>query len=98
MKIYDESAGNPSRLRTKAAKDLLKHIDTNFSTLAFCRRWLDDAGLSGYLLGLKQLCDAEIVRPYPPLCDTRGSFTAQYEHTLYMRPTGKEVISRGDDY
>ena len=98
MKVYDETAGNPSRLRTKSAKDLLKHIDTNFSTLAFCRRWLDDAGLSGYLLGLKQLCEADIVRPYPPLCDVRGSYTAQYEHTLYMRPTAKEVISRGDDY
>ena len=98
MKIYDETAGSATRLRTKAAKDLLKHIDSHFSTLAFCRRWLDDAGLSGYLLGLKQLCDAEVVRPYPPLCDIRGSYTAQYEHTLYMRPTCKEVISRGDDY
>ena len=98
MKVYDEHAGNASRLRTKAAKDLLKHIDTHHSTLAFCRRWLDDAGLSGYLLGLKQLCEADIVRPYPPLCDVRGSYTAQYEHTLFMRPTGKEVVSRGDDY
>ena len=98
MKVYDESAGNPSRLRTKAAKDLLKHIDTHHGTLAFCRRWLDDAGLSGYLLGLKQLCEADIVRPYPPLVDIKGSYTAQFEHTLYTRPTCLEVISRGEDY
>jgi len=98
MKAYDEPAGNVTRLRTKSAKDLLRHIEKEHGTLAFCRRWLDDAGLSGYLLGLKQLCEAEIVRPYPPLVDVKGSYTAQFEHTMYMRPTCKEVISRGDDY
>ena len=35
---------------------------------------------------------------YPPLCDIRGSYTAQLEHTILLRPTCKEVISRGDDY
>lgn len=97
-------------LRTKASKQLLNHINKTFGTLAFCRRWLEreDGGsfsLNGdrgkqerYLGGLKQLCDAEIVRPYPPLCDQRGSYTAQYEHTILLRPTCKEVISRGDDF
>ena len=98
VQVYDEGAGSASRLRTKAAKDLLKHIDAHHGTLAFCRRWLDDAGLSGYLLGLKQLCDTDIVRPYPPLVDIKGSYTAQFEHTLYTRPTCMEVISRGEDY
>ena len=31
-------------LRHPKAKGLLKHIDKNFSTLAFCRRWLDRGG------------------------------------------------------
>jgi methionine aminopeptidase len=39
-----------------------------------------------------------VVDPYPPLCDSRGSYVAQYEHTIYLHPTRKEVISRGDDY
>ena len=39
-----------------------------------------------------------IIQPYPPLCDVKGCYTAQYEHTLIMRPTCKEVVSRGDDY
>ena len=39
-----------------------------------------------------------IVQPYPPLCDTRGCYTAQYEHTIILRPTCKEIVSRGDDY
>lgn len=47
---------------------------------------------------LKQLCDAGLVNAYPPLCDVRGSYVAQYEHTILLRPTCKEVLSRGDDY
>merc|ERR1711939_450169 len=32
------------------------------------------------------------------LVDIKGSYTAQYEHTILMRPNVKGVISRGDDY
>ena len=39
-----------------------------------------------------------IVQPYPPLCDVKGCYTAQYEHTILLRPTAKEVLSKGDDY
>ena len=37
-------------------------------------------------------------QPYPPLCDVKGSYVSQLEHTILLRPTCKEVISRGDDY
>lgn len=98
-------------LRLPAAKKLLSHIDKTFGTLAFCRRWLErpDGGsftVNGnngkqerYLGALKNLCDVGLVDPYPPLVDVKGSYTAQYEHTLYLRPTGQvEVVSRGEDY
>jgi len=85
-------------IRMSKARELLHHIDTNFGTLAFCRRWLDDQGQKAYLLGLKNLVDMDIVQPYPPLCDIKGSYTAQYEHTFLLRPTCKEVLSRGSDY
>ena len=51
-----------------------------------------------YLLALKNLCDNGVVDPCPPLCDIKGCYTAQFEHTILLRPTVKEVISRGDDY
>ena len=51
-----------------------------------------------YLLALRNLCDVGIVQPYPPLCDIQGSYVAQYEHTILLRPTCKEVLSRGLDY
>lgn len=85
-------------LRLPRAKGLLNTIDKNFGTLAFCRRYLDRLGEEKYLMALKNLCDAGIIDPYPPLCDTKGCYTAQYEHTIYLHPTKKEVLSRGDDY
>jgi len=85
-------------LRLPKAKQLLNFINKNFDTLAFCRRWIDRAGEEKYLLALRNLCDVGIVQPYPPLCDVKGSYVAQYEHTLLLRPTCKEVLSRGDDY
>ncbi|KAH8099810.1 methionine aminopeptidase 2-like protein [Cristinia sonorae] len=85
-------------LRLTTAKSLLKSINKNFGTLPFCRRYLDRAGESKYLLALNHLVQQGIVQDYPPLCDARGSMTAQFEHTILLRPTRKEVVSRGEDY
>lgn len=98
-------------LRLPRSKKLLSHINKTFGTLAFCRRWLERPdggstavnGLSGnkqekYMGALKNLCDVGIIQPYPPLCDVKGCYTAQYEHTIMLRPTCKEIVSRGDDY
>lgn len=85
-------------LRLQRAKSLLNVVNQNFSTLAFCRRWLDRLGQTKYLMALKNLCDSGIVDAYPPLCDVKGSYTAQYEHTILLKPTCKEIVSKGEDY
>ncbi|CAK4079300.1 unnamed protein product [Aphanomyces euteiches] len=97
-------------LRLPRAKKLLSHIQRTFGTLPFCRRWLEreDGGSTfinpkgakqeKYIVALKNLVDNGIVTAYPPLCDIKGSYTSQYEHTIILRPTCKEVVSRGDDY
>ncbi|KAL8243808.1 hypothetical protein R6Q59_010066 [Mikania micrantha] len=85
-------------LRVNSAKNLLGVIKKNFGTLPWCRRWLDRLGQEKYLLGLNNLVSSGIVQDYPPLCDIKGSYTAQFEHTILLRPNVKEVISRGDDY
>ncbi len=61
-------------------------------------RYLDRLGESKYQMALKSLCDNGVVSPCPPLCDQRGSYVAQFEHTFYLHPHKKEVLSRGDDY
>jgi len=95
MKIFDAPH---VPLRVKSSKALLHAIEQNFGTLAFCRRWLDDIGQTRHLMALKNLVDNDLVQPYPPLCDAKGSYVTQMEHTILMRPTCKEVVSRGDDY
>lgn len=85
-------------LRVASAKSLLRTIDKNFGTLPWCRRYLDRLGHEKYLLGLNNLVQAGIVQDYPPLVDVKGSYTAQFEHTILLRPNVKEVITRGDDY
>ncbi|KAE8222442.1 hypothetical protein CF319_g4360 [Tilletia indica] len=85
-------------LRVTSARSLLMTINKNFGTLPFCRRYLDRLGEKNYLLGLKHLVQQGIVQDYPPLADEPGSMTAQFEHTVMLRPTCKEIVSRGDDY
>ncbi|KAJ4395909.1 Methionine aminopeptidase 2 [Gnomoniopsis smithogilvyi] len=85
-------------LRLSSAKSLLNTIKKNFGTLPWCRRYLDRIGCEKYLLGLNNLVNNGIVQDYPPLIDKKGSYTAQFEHTILLKPNCKEVISRGDDY
>lgn len=85
-------------LKHKYSKSLLNCINNNFSTLAWCRRWVEDLGEENYLIGLRELVQTGIVKEYPPLCDVSGCFVAQYEHSLILKPTGKEVLSIGDDF
>ncbi|KAJ1326455.1 type II methionyl aminopeptidase [Microdochium nivale] len=85
-------------LRLSSAKNILNVIRKNFGTLPWCRRYLDRLGQDKYLLGLNSLVQAGIVEDYPPLVDKKGSYSAQFEHTILLRPTCKEIISRGDDY
>lgn len=88
----------PRPLRLASAKHVLQTINREFGSLPFCRRYLDRAGEQNYLLGLRELVKEGIVQAYPPLADIKGSMTAQFEHTFVLRPTCKEVVSRGDDY
>ncbi len=93
-----------------AAAAAAAHINRTFGTLAFCKRWLEEpSGGSAFLHGasgqqtrysgaLRNLCDVGILEPYPPLVDIKDSYVAQYEHTILLRPTCKEVLSRGDDF
>ena len=85
-------------LRSDKAVALRKHLEKNYGTLPFCRKWLDMEGQTRHLMPLNQLCDAGAVERYPPLCDVKGCYTAQYEHTIFLGPRKKEVLSRGLDY
>jgi len=73
-------------------------MQQQFGTVVFCRRYLERLGVERYLAGLNHLVSAGIVDQYVPLSDVKGSYVAQFEHTILLKETGKEVISRGEDY
>jgi hypothetical protein len=43
------------------------------------------------LLGLNNLVSAGIVEAYPPLCDIKGSYTAQSEHVSLLNSVWREI-------
>ena len=84
---YAKRADAPNvALRVSSARSLLNTITKNFGTLPFCRRYLDRLGHDKYLLGLNNLVSSGIVEAYPPLCDVKGSYTAQFEHVSSSYP------------
>ena len=93
-----ESFGKPVAIRDPKSRALLKHIEKKYGTLPWCRRHLARDGETKHLMPLRGLINAGIVVPYPPLCDIKGCYVSQMEHTILLRPTCKEIISRGDDY
>ncbi|KAL4748857.1 MetAP 2-2 [Aspergillus terricola var. indicus] len=97
---YGKSYGAPRQvsLPLASARSLYKTINENFGTIVFCRRYLDRLGLQRYLAGMNTLVQHGVVDVYAPLVDVKGSYSAQFEHTVLLRESNKEVISRGDDY
>lgn len=84
-------------IRDNKAKGLLNTINREYGSLAFCRKWLEEH-YPRHFMPLKKLVEIGAVKAYPPLSDIAGCYTAQYEHTILLRPTCKEIITRGEDY
>lgn len=96
--MKDPLAFDNVKIKQEGPRSLFKYINKQFATLAFCPRWLEEGGFSNYAQSLKILCDSELVIPYPPLTDIEGSYVSQFEHSLMLKPTCKEVFSIDDDY
>jgi methionyl aminopeptidase len=96
--MRDYYAFNGSKLKNDRAKALFNHIQKNYTTLPFCRKWLEREGFPNHSLALKYLVDSGLVNTYPPLSDVSGCYVAQFEHSVFLGPRSKEVLSRGDDF
>lgn len=97
---YGKDPFAPKRISSPlaTARSLNKMINENFGSLVFCRRYLERLGVGRYLAGMNNLASQGIVEIYQPLMDIERSYSAQFEHTILLRESSKEVISRGDDY
>ncbi|KAI5186361.1 methionyl aminopeptidase [Nematocida homosporus] len=83
--------------RLEGVKTLQTYIQDKFNGLPFCKRYIGPE-IKCADVYLKQLEKAGGVEGYPPLCDSPGSLVAQFEHTLFVKEGGIEVLSKGDDY
>ncbi|KAL0932148.1 methionine aminopeptidase [Colletotrichum truncatum] len=96
--VLSDDAPKHVSLPFASANRLYKVIKEQFGTIVFCRRYLERLGVERYLAGLNCLVQHGVLESYPPMVDVKGSYSAQFEHTILLREASKEIISRGSDY
>lgn len=87
--------GYKDKFLAKNEKKLLETIEKDRGTLAFCLRWLENKKKTKFL---RKLIKSNVVVSYPPLYDIRGSYVAQFEHTIHIGENKVEILSKGEDY
>jgi methionyl aminopeptidase len=88
---------NIKNLKFNNSKKLLNLIERKFKTLPFTQRYLDyhQNEIKHYGTFLNDLFNNNIISSYPALIDPDdNSFTAQFEHTIYLDETNKIVFSK----
>lgn len=82
----------------RTSKSGLENWLVNRNGLPFSLSWCEEAGISNYEKGLYTMVTNKMVTGYPPLADSQGSMSSQYEHTIYVGEKGVEILSLGKDY
>jgi len=80
----------------QSGQDLYKLLRAKFRSFCFTQRHLEFENIDYTFL--EDLVSSDVIRAHPPLVDTPGSASAQFEHTILLRPECKEVVTRGTDY
>jgi methionyl aminopeptidase len=88
-----------SKLIFDISKKSLHYIKKERGTLPFSSRWVNKSlNTPKVLSGVNELVKKNIVQMYPPLTDIKGSYTSQYEHTIYIGENYVENLSVSNDY
>ena len=81
-------------MRTTEAKQLLQYMETEFHTLPFAERWLQNCPLkSRYKEAFAEIQRSNCLTEYPIFVEVSGKPVAQAEHTLRVTANGCEVIT-----
>jgi methionine aminopeptidase len=75
--IYNNNLENDEKL-------LYDKIVSNFKTIPFTDRYIEIYNINNYKKYINNLCNNNIIKSYPPLYVNNDSYTAQYEHTIYI--------------
>lgn len=92
--------GSNKKVQNQNNIKILRTIKSKIKTLPFCPRFIDyyKPIKSNSAPFLRSLSSLEIIEPYPPLNDIKDSLVSQFEHTLYLSETTKEILTKGEDY
>ncbi|MAF34504.1 type II methionyl aminopeptidase [Candidatus Woesearchaeota archaeon] len=75
----------PKPIRSVFARQILQHIQKEYTTLPFTTRWLmEKFGEGKTKLGLRELRQAGAIHGYPPLIERAKGVVAQAEHTILI--------------
>jgi methionyl aminopeptidase len=86
--IKAKSAKNPY------AKQLLKHIESNFRTLPFAERWLKSVvPQEEHRAAFRELLVSKAIMGYPVFVEASRKPVAQAEHTVFITGNGCEVLT-----
>ncbi len=82
-------------VRSPYAREVLKFIEEEYGPLPFTTRWLSAKfGIGKVNLALRDLLQAGMLHPHPPLVEDEGSFVAVYEHTFLITKDGCERLTK----
>lgn len=86
--VKAKSAKNPY------AKQLLRHIESNFRTLPFAERWLKSVvPKEQHREAFRELFASKAVTGYPVLVEASGKPVTQAEHTVFITGDGCEILT-----
>ncbi len=98
--LYALKNENTENVKSPKLKKLTKKIIKQFSTIPFSSRYLNYPIFKKKYKkkDLDKLVEINVISAYPPLIDSSGGYSAQYEHTIYLDDGFKKIISKGKDY
>ena len=72
-------------VRSPFAREILQHIEKEYNTLPFTKRWLSAKfGVGKTNLAIKEMLNGGIIHAYPPLVEKQRGMVAVFEKTLYV--------------
>lgn len=98
-KVYDGSYSgiyqliNERNIRSPIAREILKYIIEEYSTLPFCSRWLVKKFGTRALFGLKQLQANGNIHSYSQLIESSKNKVAQFENTVLVEENKITITS-----
>lgn len=87
---------NQKNTRSPIARELLKQIINEYSTLPFCSRWLVRRYGTKALFGLKQLEQEGILYQFPQLVEISGGIVSQAENTFLIKKNEVIITTKED--